>query len=49
MAAVVCPYAINLKASGIAADGFALFKHRGAGDASSRKLIRSTDTGRTRS
>jgi hypothetical protein len=48
MAAIVCPYAIDLKASGIAADCFALFKHRGAGDASSRELIRGTDTGRTR-
>lgn len=47
MAAIICPYAINLKTSGVAADRFALLEHYGAGNPSSGKLIRRTHARRT--
>lgn len=47
MAAIICPDAIYLKTSGVAADGFALLEHYGVGNPSSRKLIRGTHPRRT--
>lgn len=47
MAAIICPYAVYLKTSGVAADGFALFEHYGVGNPSSRQLIRGTHARRT--
>lgn len=47
MATVVCPDAVHLKTSGVAAHRFSLFEHQGLGYPSSRKLVRSAYTGRT--